>query len=286
MTFRWATVTSLDPLRIRMHGDSTPLLFTPETLVDAQALSVGDRVRCENTAGTLLIVGRLGGTSEPDVGYRLLAVVRYTASGTFSKADFPDARALRIRAVGGGGGGGGAATTGSGVFSCGTGGAGGGYAEKTITDMTTVAASTTITVGAGGSAGAGATGGTGGASSFGTTCAADGGVGGQVKPANVFSPYVSAPLGGIGTAGDLLIRGQGGGIGAGSDTLGSGGSGGSSGEGMGGGAPGVGNGSSGVVGVAGGNYGGGGSGAFNSSSQSARAGGAGAPGIVIVEVLA
>lgn len=216
-------------------------------------------------------------------GYLPAGSVRFTASGTFSKATYPWLRAIRVRVQGAGGAGGGAAATGA-NYSAGTGGGGGGYAESWIIDIAGLVAGVTVTIGAGGTGVSGSTGNAGGSSSFGSAVAANGGGGGGTKPASIFAPYIASPAGGSGTAGDLLITGQGGDPGAGYSDLGSGGQGGSS--QLGGGAPSQGSGSGGVVGAAGGNYGGGGGGAFNTTSQSARVGGAGAPGIVIVELFA
>ena len=44
-SWRWATVTQVDPLRVRLDGDSTALDLTPETLV--VGLQVGWRVWCQ-----------------------------------------------------------------------------------------------------------------------------------------------------------------------------------------------------------------------------------------------
>jgi len=315
--FEDCTVTAVSPLRIQRDADSTPMAFTPRTLVDPVLLTIGDRVRVDLASGNPIVLGRAGGVpvavaatpstlalrdaagrtkfADPavaadaatkgyvDAGYRLAQTVYFTSSGSFAKASYPTARAIRVRVAGGGGAGGGAAATGA-NWSIGAGGGGGGYAEKFITDIAGLATSETVTVGAGGAAASGTTGGRGGTSSFGTQVIASGGVGGAMKPANVYGPYISGGLGGVGSAGDLLIRGGGGTTGGGYSDLGSSGAGGSS--QLGGGAPGVGAGSGYVAGVAGGNYGGGGGGAYNSASQSARGGGAGAAGIVIVEVFA
>lgn len=222
-----------------------------------------------------------GGVPE---GYRLKQVLVFTSSGTFAKATYaPWLRAIRVKAQGGGGAGGGAAATGS-NFSTGTGGGGGGYAESFITDIAGLPSSVTVTRGAGGSGSSGGAGGGGGSSSFGSLVAASGGGGGTVKPANVYAPYAKAPQGGIGTAGDILIGGSGGGQATGYSDLGGGGSGG--GSELGGGGAGYAAGSGGAAGDPGRAYGGGGGGAYNSTSQGARAGGAGAAGIVIVELYA
>lgn len=220
-------------------------------------------------------------------GYRLKQVLKYTANGTFTKASYPWLRAIRVKVQGGGGAGGGSVATGSGVNSEGGGGGGGGYAESFITNIAGLASSVAVTVGAGGTGVTGGGGNSGGTSSFGTAVVATGGSGGGAKSASAVAGFgVSGGSGGEGTAGDLLIFGGGGQAGIGSATIGIGGAGGNS--FLGGGAWGQASGATGGGGngPAGENYGGGGGGALGNQSSSARAGGAGAPGIVIVELYA
>lgn len=67
MNGQWATVVLLDPLRIRLDGpDSNPLPFTPDTLVPAESLTVGERVWVLSIGGasgatSLLILGAYRG---------------------------------------------------------------------------------------------------------------------------------------------------------------------------------------------------------------------------------
>ena len=56
--WRWATVTATDPLRIRLDGDSKPLLTTPDTLT---AVTTGDRVRVHVYHHRVTIMGIAGG---------------------------------------------------------------------------------------------------------------------------------------------------------------------------------------------------------------------------------
>lgn len=65
MTFKWSTVTSTGPLRITLDGDTTPLPFTPDSLVDPASLVVADRVRCELSSRRVIITGRSGGSGVP-----------------------------------------------------------------------------------------------------------------------------------------------------------------------------------------------------------------------------
>ena len=235
-----------------------------------------------DTPGDSQLTGRV---STLENGYRLVQTIQFASSGTFTKASYSWLRAVRVKLVGGGGAGGGAPAVSGGNHADGGGGGGGGYAEQLIL-AASIAASVTVTVGAGGVGGT-STGGTGGASSFNTHVVATGGTGGIVGTNNSLAIGAQGGTYGIGTAGDLLLTGSEGGVSSGYATLPRSGQGGSS--VMGGGAGGVYTGSSGgkAAGAAGGQYGGGGSGAGNAqSASSATAGGSGANGIVIVELYA
>jgi len=192
----------------------------------------------------------------------------FTGNGTFTIPT--GVTKVKITVVGGGGGGGGSPTAAPGS---GRSGAGGGAAITFLSSLTpgnTIA----VTVGAGGSAGAtNGTGGTGGTSQVAsgtqtiTTVSATGGVGGPIS-----SSIGANPVGGIGSSGNLNIRGGAGtGVGGGSSILGGGSSFGVT---------------TGSAGVAGGAYGGGGSGGATDSSGctfTPYVGGAGAAGVVMFE---
>ena len=178
-----------------------------------------------------------------------------------------------VEVVGGGGGGGGTTT----AYRTAGGGGGGGYSKKLIVSSS-IPKTIALTVGAGGTAGVdtGGTGGTGGTSSFGSTplIQATGGVGGTD-----FAATSGGGAGGIGTLGDLNIKGGGGGTTlASTDVVSGGGIGGSS--FYGGGAPSL-NASTHRTGADGGVYGGGGGGATSLDGNDVP-GGVGAQGIVIV----
>ncbi len=205
----------------------------------------------------------------------LVETIVYTAGSSFVKADHPWLSRVRIRVVAGGGGGGGAGINSRSA----AGGGGGGYAEVTVEEAA-LAASETVTVGAGGAAGAAGSnnGIVGGVSSFGSHASATGG-----GPGLGTGGEVTGGLGGAGTAGDVQASGDSGETGSGGATITNGGGGGASMIGGGGrGAPvGVGTARAGQPGLV---YGGGGGGGARTSVDAA--GGAGAAGIVIVDLYA
>jgi hypothetical protein len=218
--------------------------------------------------------------------YRYVQTVYFTSSGTFTKADYPWLRAIRVRVQAGGGGGGGGSATGLNQGSPGGGGQGGHYAESFITDIAALPSSAPVTVGSGGSGGVGAAGSTGGTSSFNTTLVvANGGLGGAHRGASALPTNADSVSGPFSGTGDIQVTG---GVGMGSlitavaTVLGMlGGTGGNSVLGGGGisklrtfGDP------------SGRTYGGGGGSSLNDQSQPANTGGAGAPGVVIVELYA
>lgn len=189
-----------------------------------------------------------------------------------------------VKVIGGGGGGGGTAVTAASQVSAAGGGGGGGYAERRITSGF---AGVTVTVGAAGTAGAvNAAGGAGGTSSFGALASATGGGGGFVGPVTATTPAFTSNGGlpGAGSGGDINSGGQRG-------TTGyclqlNGGRGGDGGALMpySGGSVYVSSGGS--NGFAATGNGGGGSGANSAPSQSGFTGGAGSPGLVIVDEFA
>lgn len=120
-----------------------------------------------------------------DNGFVYATTLTYTSPGSFTKATYPWLRAVRVRAVGGGGGGAGCPTTAAGQVAIGGSGSGAAYAESFLTNIAALAASETVTVGAGGAGGAAGLnpGVDGGASSFGFWVVAAGGTGGVNGPA-------------------------------------------------------------------------------------------------------
>ena len=242
--------------------------------VTVQAYNVNIPTVAPGSNGNVLTSNGTKWTSAPPSGGgagagRLLSTTYYTTVTPpqfFVKAT-NNPSFIEVEVVGGGGGGGGGGgVSGSDISSLG--GAGGGYSRKTIRNNE-LAASETITIGAGGLGGSagGGNGTAGGTSSFGSHCSATGGAGGVGHSA---APKINTPvaIGGIGTGGNLNIRGGSGGpYGAGQP---SGGSSYFSGETK------I---CTGVVGIAAASPGGGGTGVSNAGSV---AGGAGFRGLVIV----
>lgn len=225
------------------------------------------------TSGQFLTSGGPGaGVSWTTAAGGFSNVTVYTSgSGTFTTPS--TTTKIKVTVIGGGGGGGGGDAGGSATGRGGSGG-GGGSAIKIFS----VSASTgySYSVGAGGTAGTGGTGsgtagGTGGTSSFGpvggTTVTATGGSGGAWYPG-----FATVSTGGLGSSGDLNIRGGYAGTSNSGAIMIAGGS-----SILGGGASANAN-SSNSTGTAGGAYGGGASGGSGTAN-----GGAGGAGVVIVE---
>jgi len=196
-----------------------------------------------------------------------------SASSTFtalSLTSFVD-----VEVQGGGAGGGGAAATAAGQVSAGAGGGAGGYSRKVITSGFDGA---TVTVGAGGAGVNGAQGGVGGTSSFGAIMTAVGGNGGSLG--TVRSVGGAYPLGngagGIATGGSINVSGGNGRYATYADVTVSGDGGDSA---FGSGAVWTGPSNPGNNAI---NYGSGGSGAANVETQSARTGGNGKAGVIII----
>ena|GEM_PF-6930087 len=66
MKFNWATVTGVNPLRITLDGDTEPLPFAPDSLIDPLTLVVADRLRVELSGNRLAVLGRMRGAAVSD----------------------------------------------------------------------------------------------------------------------------------------------------------------------------------------------------------------------------
>jgi hypothetical protein len=204
----------------------------------------------------------------------------FTASGSYAKPT--GLKYVIVEVLAGGGAGGGTIATSATQHSIGSGGGAGAYARKKIL-ASALAASETVTVGAGGVAALGANGGSGGTSSFGAFVSCTGGAGGVANlSVNTGGVYQPGNIGGTATGGDLNIDGGGGQL-AGTFTTTNNvcysGAGANSPLGFGFGGRSLGANSGGITGTG---YGAGGGGGASSISNSAQLGGAGRQGIVII----
>lgn len=199
---------------------------------------------------------------------------RFVLNGTWEKP--PGTLTVVAETQGGGGAGGGAQATAAGQAAVGGGGEGGAYARMRL-DAVDLANSVAVTVGQGGNGVSASAGNAGDPSSFGTDVDADGGTFGNIL---IASSAVLSQSGGASTqnmTGTIQIAGGEGGASRRDPGSSHGGQGGGSFLGNGGGSP-----AENFVGRDGNGYGAGGSGACNGASDTAKRGGHGADGIVIV----
>lgn len=197
-------------------------------------------------------------------------IQKFTSSGTWNRPT--GCKTVKVTVVGGGGGAGGANSQGGNYTT--QGGGGGGAAIEYI-DVTGTS-SVTVTRGAGGSGGVGSNGASpgsagssGGTSSFGSFCSATGGSGGAGTGGGSGTVIEPSANGGNGSGGKINIRGTIGGLGTSGFSIFGGNRSRPSSRG---------NGTNGVT-----NTGAGGGPAYSEGFDTARTGGAGGSGIVIVE---
>ncbi|WP_157654002.1 hypothetical protein [Burkholderia ubonensis] len=247
------------------------------TTITAHGVMIGEGTANVATVGPSATAGQAlisqGASADPVFGYptgTLIGVRVFTSSTTYTPTAGTNSVIVEIQ--GGGGAGGGAAATGAGQFSCGSGGAAGGYIRHR---MTSGFSGATITIGAAGVGASGAAGGAGGNTSF-AGITANGGAGGAANgPA---TSAATAPSAGGAASGGNIINSNGapGFWSVGNATLAYGGIGANSMLGAGGIE--VANGAGGAAS----GYGGGGGGSVIGASSGAQTGGAGSQGVVMV----
>lgn len=246
--------------------------YNTDTGVESTYVNDGNSSQWVQTAPTV---------SPPSAnGFAGVNVQTFAVSGTYTPT--VGMKYCQIECVGGGGGGGGTGDF-SGFFGGGAGGGSGSYSRKTVPAIT-IGASQVVTVGNGGTAGAAAgttAAGAGGVTSVGTICIANGGAGG---PGYAFTGATAGGAGGTAGTGDIAAAGN-----PGMPTVGISGADGSN-TSAGHGAPsffggagrcGAPNPGASAVGSPG-SVGGGGGGGCSSNSATARAGGIGGAGFVII----
>lgn len=176
--------------------------YDPATGVIGAALSTEP----DNT----LVIGPDDGLYVPATpgGGGAIGMLVYTGPGLFTKASYPGARWLRIRAIGGGGGGAGATSAAAQALARG-GGSGGNYAESWV-DVATIPANVGVLVGTGGTGGAAANGagGSGGDTSFSTYVVATGGGGGSNAANSATSGHAGGGIPLAGGTGQILSGGE------------------------------------------------------------------------------
>ncbi|HCQ8893652.1 phage tail protein [Escherichia coli] len=279
-----AALDTLNELAAALGNDPNFATTMTNALAGKQPLDSTLTTLSGKTAdGIIEYLQLVGGLGSSTVG-RLVGVQVITSSGMYTPT--PGAKFGIGRGVGGGAGGGGSSTPPSGQVSSAAGGNSGSYGETKFT----ITGPISVTIGAGGNGGTGSAsstganiGGAGGDTIFGTIMTCPGGRSGlasnsftvpsvcqsiQTKTApctgaNIVS--IDGEAGGQGLAIGTGLSGRGGGnpLGSGGNHVGSGGS-------------------LSVVGNNGAGYGSGGSGAFSGSSGAGKAGGNGAPGVIII----
>lgn len=210
-----------------------------------------------------------------------ISIAVFTANGTWTKP--AGASKVFVRGVGGGGGAGGAAITAAAQGALGGGGGGGQYREGWFA-ASTFAATQAVVIGGGGNGGSGTTDGAAGGNTTFAGLTIIGGSGGTGSPATAVGISAAGGVGGAGGAGgSIAINGERGchpQVMTGGIPVPSSSNGGDSQLGYGARGPAT---ATGGTGANGGLYGGGGSGAVNGPSQgTAKVGGNGADGILIV----
>jgi len=255
-----------------IYGPQTnPDIFKVDTTNNRVGINSASPSVTLDVTGDAAVSGDLDVTGEfTSRGYRYVQTLYFTSSGSFTKATYPWLRAIRVKCQGAGAGG----ANRNVAYTSSPGGGGGAMAESFITDIASLGASETITVGAGSAGVASGVQGdssSGGNSSFGALVIGVGGSG-----TSGLATY--GGVGGLSSActGDFAVSGNDGGTGSLEDD-GHGGNGGGSHFGGGG----YGGRRNTTPGANGRDYGGGGGGGTETAAA-----GAGANGIVIVELYA
>lgn len=184
-----------------LYRSAADTLKTDDTFVAANLTTAGAVTATGNVNGSAFIPAIAA-------GYMYSQTIYFTGSGSFVKATYPGLRAVMVELAGGGGGGGGAGAAAASNAAAGGGGGGGGYSRRFML-AATLAASETVTIGAAGTGGAaGANNGVaGGTTSLGALLSATGGALGTGNGSGPSTSYAAGGDGGVGSGGDLILRG-------------------------------------------------------------------------------
>ena len=199
--------------KIGTNGLVASAIVPPDNSITAAKLNIAGN----GTSGQFLSTDGDGSFSYADAPTVTAPTQQiFSTAGTHTYTKPSGCSKVKVTVIGAGGGGGGFRNRGTARYIHGAGGGGGagGTAIKLI-DGASVGATETVTIGTGGAGGVGMNDGTaGGTSSFGSHCSATGGAGGaHAGTSHTNNSQVNRPHtgyhggGGIGTGGDLNLRG-------------------------------------------------------------------------------
>jgi len=84
MSWSWGTVTRLDPVGVRLDGDSIALPLKPVLLIAEASLELGDRVWCQLENRRLIVHSRDGGLQAPAEGLVSTTVLGAMPAGNYA----------------------------------------------------------------------------------------------------------------------------------------------------------------------------------------------------------
>ena len=88
-SWRWGTVVSGNPVRVRLDGDSEPSLATPDCLV---SVTTGDRVRVQISNRRMTVFGKLYAGTQGNPGEIVINGTAYPSSGVVDSPGWTVAR--------------------------------------------------------------------------------------------------------------------------------------------------------------------------------------------------
>ena len=88
-SWRWGTIVSGNPVRVRLDGDSEPSLATPDCLV---SVTTGDRVRVQIANRRMTVFGKLYAGTQGNPGEIVIGGTAYPTSGVVASPGWTVAR--------------------------------------------------------------------------------------------------------------------------------------------------------------------------------------------------